>query len=404
MKQEIKLGVTDRTVIVFIPDPASTVGKGKTGLVAADLTVSYMRVETDNDVTVTDVTSSLNNLSALTDAHNDWGIKEVSATLAAGHYRLDIGYAVFAAGAWSAVVSVCITSGLSAASPMEFILVAFDPLDTVRLGLTALPNAAADAAGGLVISDAGGLDADAQRADVAAILVDTGTTLDGRIPAALVSGRMDACVGAMAANVMTAAAAAADLTTELQSGLATAAALTITDGKVDAIKTKTDNLPVDPADQSLIIAATDAVMARLGAPAGASMSADISAVQSDTNDIQTRLPAALTGAGNMKADALALNGDATSAANIAKTTRAIGRGTAGAGGTTTSIPTSAFTPAGAAADQFKGRIVTFDADTTTTALRGQSTDITASTNAAAPTLTVSALTTAPTSGDTFSIT
>lgn len=63
------------------------------------------------------------------------------------------------------------------------------------------------------------------KTDIDAILVDTGTTLDGRIPAALVSGRMDVSVGAMAANVMTAAAAASDLTTELQSGLATAAEL-----------------------------------------------------------------------------------------------------------------------------------------------------------------------------------
>lgn len=39
-------------------------------------------------------------------------------------------------------------------------VVAFDPHDAVRLGLTALPNAAADAAGGLAISDAGGLDLD----------------------------------------------------------------------------------------------------------------------------------------------------------------------------------------------------------------------------------------------------
>jgi hypothetical protein len=45
--------------------------------------------------------------------------------------------------------------------------------------------------------------------------------IQARLPAALVSGRMDASVGAMAANVMTAAAAAADLTTELQAGLAT---------------------------------------------------------------------------------------------------------------------------------------------------------------------------------------
>lgn len=71
--------------------------------------------------------------------------------------------------------------------------------------------------------------------DIDAILVDTGTTLDGRIPAALVSGRIDASVGAMAANVLTATAinadaitaakVAADVTTELQSGLATAASI-----------------------------------------------------------------------------------------------------------------------------------------------------------------------------------
>lgn len=45
-----------------------------------------------------------------------------------------------------------------------------------------------------------------------------------------------------------------------------------------AIKLQTDNLPSDPADESLIIAATDAIMARLGAPVGASISADISAI------------------------------------------------------------------------------------------------------------------------------
>lgn len=85
-----------------------------------------------------------------------------------------------------------------------------------------------------------------------------------RLPAALVSGRMDASVGAMAANVMTAAAAAGDLTTELQSGLATATALATADGKLDAIGAKTTNLPSDPADQSLIIAATDALATLIG--------------------------------------------------------------------------------------------------------------------------------------------
>jgi hypothetical protein len=89
---------------------------------------------------------------------------------------------------------------------------------------TALPAAAADAAGGLPISDAGGLDLDAKLANtnevtaarmgaltdlidggrldllIDAILLDTGTTLDGRLPAALVGGRMDSSVGAQAVN------------------------------------------------------------------------------------------------------------------------------------------------------------------------------------------------------------
>ncbi len=80
--------------------------------------------------------------------------------------------------------------------------------------------------------------------------VETDTAdIQARLPAALVSGRMDASVGAMAANVMTAAAAAADLTTELQSGLATAADLATVDTVVDAIKAKTDSLTFTVAGQ-----------------------------------------------------------------------------------------------------------------------------------------------------------
>jgi hypothetical protein len=77
-------------------------------------------------------------------------------------------------------------------------------------------------------------------------------------------------------------------------------------------------------------------------------------------------------------------------------------GTVTTGATTTSIPTSSISPAAGVADQFKGRILTFSSDTTTANLRGQSTDITASTSGG--TLTVTALTTAPASGDTFTIT
>lgn len=73
--------------------------------------------------------------------------------------------------------------------------------------------------------------------------------------------------------------------------------------------------------------------------------------------------------------------------------------TCAAGGSQTGIITSACVPNAGATDSFKGRIVIFDRNTTTTALRGQATDITANTSGATPTFTVTALTTAPVSGD-----
>jgi hypothetical protein len=131
-------------------------------------------------------------------------------------------------------------------------------------------------------------DVAAVKAQTAAIETDT-QDIQGRLPAALVSGRIDASVGAMAANVMTAAAAAADLTTELQSGLATASALSTVAGYLDtevaailaavdtevaAIKAKTDNLPAAPAATGDIPTATQ--------NADALLNRDMSAV-SDTN-------------------------------------------------------------------------------------------------------------------------
>jgi hypothetical protein len=148
--------------------------------------------------------------------------------------------------------------------------------------------------------------------------------------------------------------------------------------------------------------------ARLGAPAGASVSADVAAVkaetasiQADTNDLQTRLPAALVG-GKMDANTSAIDGNTAAAANLKQSTLGIVTAVVGAGSTTTSIVTSSMSPAAAVTDQFKGKIVTFAEDTTTVNLRGQSTDITAST--AAGVLTVTALTTAPASGDTCAVT
>lgn len=67
-----------------------------------------------------------------------------------------------------------------------------------------------------------------------------------RLPAALVGGRMDASVGAMAADVVTASAVAASAVTEIQSGLASQTSVDMLAGYVDtevaAIKAQTDKL------------------------------------------------------------------------------------------------------------------------------------------------------------------
>ncbi len=109
--------------------------------------------------------------------------------------------------------------------------------------------------------------------------------------------------------------------------------------------------------------------------------------------------------GVVAADATKINSDATSAANLAKTTKVILRGTVQtSGSSTTLIATSAFDVVGTHTDQFRGRIITFDPATTTLGLRGQATDITSSSIATNPVFTVSALTTTPQTGDTFSVT
>lgn len=87
-----------------------------------------------------------------------------------------------------------------------------------------------------------------------AALVDVGLT-------AIVTGRIDA---------------------DVSSRLATTGYTAPDNVSIAAIKTKTDNLPGDPADQSLVMAATSAILDRIGAPAGLSVSADIAAVKTDT--------------------------------------------------------------------------------------------------------------------------
>lgn len=276
---EIKAGFTDRTELVFIPDPAQTDGTGKTGLVAASLTVSYSRVETDNDVTVTDVTSSLNNLSALTDAHNDWGLKEVSSTLAPGLYRLDIADAVFASGAWSAVVYVTITTSLAAASPMKFELVAFDPLDAAGFGLSRLDAAVTTRASQTSVDT---ID-DFLDTEIAAIVTATGAAAI-RTAIGLASANLDTQLDALPTN--------AELATAL--GTADDAVL----AQVALVKAKTDLIPgtIDGKTFAQIVTLVSAVL--LGKASGLGTT---TAVYRDMADAKDRVTSTVDASGNRSA-------------------------------------------------------------------------------------------------------
>lgn len=184
----------------------------------------------------------------LTAAVANVSVDEIQATAIADLFNTDSGTTYASAVAGSAVKEIADNAGGSALTVEAIADAVWDEAQAGHVGAGTFGEVATE---------------------VAAILVDTGTTLQGeldgiqadtediqsRLPAALVSGRIDASVGAMAANVMTAAAAAADLTTELQSGLATAANLATVDTVVDAIKAVTDLLPDAGALSSLATAA-----------------------------------------------------------------------------------------------------------------------------------------------------
>jgi hypothetical protein len=88
--------------------------------------------------------------------------------------------------------------------------------------------------------------------------------------------------GSIAADAIGASELAADAVTEIQSGLATAAALATVDTVVDAIQAKTDNLPSDPADASVVAGLIAGVDAKVDI-----IDSNVDAVLGDTNELQT---------------------------------------------------------------------------------------------------------------------
>ena len=139
------------------------------------------------------------------------------------------------------------------------------------------------------------------------------------------------------------------------------------------------------------------------AAALAAVDTEVAAIKAKTDQlaftVANRVDAQVLGNQNNVITAAAI---ADGALTAAKHSVAIGTGTVGVGSTTTSIVCSGVSPASAVNDQFVGRVIIFDRATTTAALRGQATTISAYVHLTT-TFTVVALTTAPVSGDVFHI-
>ncbi len=132
-----KAGTLD--VSVYLRALDSTTGAPLTSLVynSAGMDLQYRR-DGAASTAITEAT-----LSALTDAHADGGFLHVGN----GVYRFDVPDAAFATGAKKVVIHGTATGAVFV--PALVHLVSYDPFDAVRMGMTALPNAAAEAAGGL---------------------------------------------------------------------------------------------------------------------------------------------------------------------------------------------------------------------------------------------------------------
>lgn len=117
-------------------------------------------------------------------------------------------------------------------------------------------------------------------------------------------------------------------------------------------------------------------------------------IETDTQDIQSRLPAALTAGGHMDSSVEAIVNDATAAANLKDSALGIVRGQCSGVPTTTSIPSNL---AETTVDHYVNRVVVFltgNAAGSAGRIEGY---------AANGTLTISAVVTAPASGDDFVI-
>ena len=267
---------------------------------------------------------------AVAGAHTDGGFIEIDAANMPGLYRLDVPDAAFLTGVDYVTIQLVEAGGNNTLMrPLLIDLTDVDLRDSVRGGMTALPNAAADDVGGLPISDAGGLDLDTQLAETNEI---TAARM-GALTDWLEAGRLDAILDIIAADVVNLDGQAMRGT---DNALLAASAptnfsdmsITVTTGLVDITQAAADKVwatasrTLTALGSSLalevwhVLESAVVTASTMGLKVKTNLDAVLSDVEADTQDIQSRLPAALVG-GAMDSDVSAMQAGVLTAAAVA---------------------------------------------------------------------------------------
>ena len=291
---QILAGTVDVSVVIRIID--STDGTPETGVVfnTSGIALEYRR-ELAASTAITEAT-----LAALTTAHADGGFLHIGN----GYYRLDLPDAACATG-----VAGCLVHGTVTGMVVIGCYINLTPVPAdVRQWLgtaAATPTVAGVPEVDLTHVAGATTNVAALATNVDAILTDTGTTLDGRLPAALVGGRIDANVGAISSDATAADNAEAFFDGTGYAGTGNTIPTVTT---VGTLTTYTGNTPqtgdsfarIGATGSGLTTLATQAsvntiddlldtevaaIITTLGTPAGVSISADIAAIEAQTDDI-----------------------------------------------------------------------------------------------------------------------
>lgn len=136
-------GSTDQAVVIRILDDTTFLPSEDVTNATSGLALWYRR-EGGLKVAISPAS-----LSALDDAHSDGGILHIDD----GYYRLDLPDAAYASGATGFQVGGTVDDRIIEGCYVP--LVAFNPQDVVRAGLTALPNVASGSTGAIITSGTG---------------------------------------------------------------------------------------------------------------------------------------------------------------------------------------------------------------------------------------------------------